>query len=564
MLQLLHIENVAVIERADVEFTGGLNVLTGETGAGKSIVIDAMNAILGGKTSKELIRRGAENALVTAVFTGDAALRWCEEAGLDAEEGEVIISRKISPDGRSTSRVNGNPVPLAQLRELGARLLDIHGQNDGQRLLDERFHRRYLDGYGKLQKELSEYQAAYEALKETKKAVDALSMDEGAKERRMDTLRYQIAELEKADIKPGEVEEKTARRDFLRSIGKITDAVNEAYFAMYGGDRNDGAATLIEEAEGALTGALRYSETLTGITEKLRQLRYDAEDVTEELRDLRESMDVTPGELDELESRLELLRRLSRKYGGDETALLAFLEECREELDNMEFAGEKLEKLNAEMKKRHKAAVEAAMILRKARKEAALRLGKELQNELSHLSMKGTRFEVEFTELSEPGPEGMDEVRFLMSANAGEVPGRISRIASGGELSRIMLAMKSVLSESDEIGTMVFDEIDTGVSGIAAQRVGEKLSALAGKKQVLCVTHLPQIAAMADNHFCVEKNQRDGRTFTDVRTLDGEGRRQEIARLTGGDNVTELTLSAAGEQIAAADAWKRQNRAENH
>ena len=563
MLQLLHIENVAVIERADVEFTDGLNVLTGETGAGKSIVIDAMNAILGGKTSRELIRRGAENALVTAVFTGDAALRWCREAEIDAEDGEVIISRKITQEGKNVCRVNGVPVPVAQLRDLGARLLDIHGQNDGQRLLDEKFHRRYLDGYGRLGTELSACQTAYEALRETKKAVEELSMDEGAKERRMDTLRYQIAELEKADIKPGEVEEKTARRDFLRSIGKIADAVNDAYYALYGGDRSDGATTLIEEAEGALTGALRYSEALSSVTEKLRQLRYDAEDVTEELRDLRESMDVTPGELDELESRLELLRRLSRKYGGDETQLLAFLEECREELDAMEFSGEKLEKLNAELKKRRKTAVDAALVLRKARKEAALRLAEELKRELSQLSMKGARFEVEFTELSEPQKEGMDEIRFLMSANAGEAPGRISRIASGGELSRIMLAMKSVLSESDEIGAMVFDEIDTGVSGIAAQRVGEKLSALAEKKQVLCVTHLPQIAAMADNHFCVEKNQRDGRTFTDVRTLDGEGRRREIARLTGGDNVTELTLSAAGEQIAAADAWKRQNRGES-
>ncbi len=560
MLQLLHIENVAVIERGDVEFTPGLNVLTGETGAGKSIVIDSMNAILGGKTSRELIRRGAESALVTAVFTGESAQQWCKDAGMEAEDDQVILSRKIGQDGRSTCRINGVPVPVAQLRELGSHLLDIHGQNDGQKLLDERFHRRYLDGYGRLTKELDAYHTAYAALRETKKAVEALSMDEGAKERRMDTLRYQIAELEKADIHPGETEEKTVRRDFLRSIGKITDAVNDAYYAMYGGERTDGAASLIEEAEGALAGVLRYSEALVPVQEKLRQLRYDAQDITEELRDLRESMDVSPGELEELESRLELLRRLSRKYGGDEAALLEFLERSREELDNMEFAGEKLEKLNRELKVRHKAAVEAAEVLRKAREAAGKRLSEELRRELSQLSMAGAAFRVEIVPQPEPGPEGMDEVRFLMSANAGEAPGRIARIASGGELSRIMLAMKSVLSESDDIGAMVFDEIDTGVSGIAAQRVGEKLSALAGKKQVLCVTHLPQIAAMADSHFCVEKCQRGGRTFTDVRHLDSEGRRREIARLTGGDNVTELTLSSAGEQIAAAEAFKRKNR----
>ena len=560
MLQLLHIENIAVIERADVELGDGLNVLTGETGAGKSIVIDALGAVLGGKTSRELVRRGAAAALVTAVFTGQEALSWCEENGVEAEDGSVLLSRRITADGHSVCRVNGVPVSLAQMRELGNLLLDIHGQNDGQRLLDERFHRRYLDGFGHLEGDLDAYRAAYEAMRETGKAVEELSMDEGAKERQMDTLRYQIAELERAELKPGETEELAARRDFLRNASRITDGVNDAYLALSGSDRSDGACSLVENALSALQSASRFAPQLGDLAKRLQELDWAAKDAAEELRDFRESLDFTPGELDALESRLELLRRLGRKYGGDETALLAFLENCKEELDAMEFSGERLEKLEAELRERKAAVLSAGETLRKARKRAAGELGRRIADELSQLSMKGTLFEVEFEPLPEPGAEGLDDVRFLMSANIGEKPGRISRIASGGELSRIMLAMKTVLSENDPVGSMVFDEIDTGVSGIAAQRVGEKLCALAGRKQILCVTHLPQIAAMADIQFVVEKRQENGRTYTDVRRLDPDGRRAEIARLTGGDNVTGLTLSSAGEQIQAADDWKRRFR----
>ena len=560
MLQLLHIENIAVIERADVELGDGLNVLTGETGAGKSIVIDALGAVLGGKTSRELVRRGAAAALVTAVFTGQEALSWCEENGVEAEDGSVLLSRRITADGHSVCRVNGVPVSLAQMRELGNLLLDIHGQNDGQRLLDERFHRRYLDGFGHLEGDLDAYRAAYEAMRETGKAVEELSMDEGAKERQMDTLRYQIAELERAELKPGETEELAARRDFLRNASRITDGVNDAYLALSGSDRSDGACSLVENALSALQSASRFAPQLGDLAKRLQELDWAAKDAAEELRDFRESLDFTPGELDALESRLELLRRLGRKYGGDETALLAFLENCKEELDAMEFSGERLEKLEAELRERKAAVLSAGETLRKARKRAAGELGRRIADELSQLSMKGTLFEVEFEPLPEPGAEGLDDVRFLMSANIGEKPGRISRIASGGELSRIMLAMKTVLSENDPVGSMVFDEIDTGVSGIAAQRVGEKLCALAGRKQILCVTHLPQIAPMADIQFAVEKRQENGRTYTDVRRLDPDGRRAEIARLTGGDNVTGLTLSSAGEQIQAADDWKRRFR----
>ena len=560
MLQLLHIENIAVIERADVELGDGLNVLTGETGAGKSIVIDALGAVLGGKTSREFVRRGAAAALVTAVFTGQEALSWCEENGVEAEDGSVLLSRRITADGHSVCRVNGVPVSLAQMRELGNLLLDIHGQNDGQRLLDERFHRRYLDGFGHLEGDLDAYRAAYEAMRETGKAVEELSLDEGAKERQMDTLRYQIAELERAELKPGETEELAARRDFLRNASRITDGVNDAYLALSGSDRSDGACSLVENALSALQSASRFAPQLGDLAKRLQELDWAAKDAAEELRDFRESLDFTPGELDALESRLELLRRLGRKYGGDETALLAFLENCKEELDAMEFSGERLEKLEAELRERKAAVLSAGETLRKARKRAAGELGRRIADELSQLSMKGTLFEVEFEPLPEPGAEGLDDVRFLMSANIGEKPGRISRIASGGELSRIMLAMKTVLSENDPVGSMVFDEIDTGVSGIAAQRVGEKLCALARRKQILCVTHLPQIAAMADIQFAVEKRQENGRTYTDVRRLDPDGRRAEIARLTGGDNVTGLTLSSAGEQIQAADDWKRRFR----
>ena len=556
MLKTLHIENVAVIEKVTVELGEGLNVLTGETGAGKSIVIDALGAVLGGRTSRELVRSGEPSALVTAVFSAENVTDWCEDAGIEPEDGELFLMRKITADGKNTCRVNGVPVSVSQLRALGLRLLDIHGQNDGQKLLDERYHRQYLDSYGRPEAEYLAYRAEYDKYCAIKKEIDSLRIDERDKEFRIDTLKYQINEIKKANIKVGERDEKTKRRQILANAEKLSGLADTAFFAIYGADRSDGVLSMLQDAERAVSSAGRYSEDFAALEKELSDLRYTAEDIAERIRDLRDDLDYSAEELDDIESRLSLLRKLSVKYGSTEEEILAYLENAETELDNIEYADDKIAKLEKDLKKQTEITRTAAEKLSYARKRAAETLEKRIANELSGLSMPKVLFRVVLDATEDFTPTGCDEVRFEMSANAGEKPGRISRIASGGELSRIMLAMKNVLAENDDIGTMVFDEIDTGVSGIAAQRVGEKLATLAGKKQVICVTHLPQIAAMADEHYEIKKNERDGRTFTGITRLDSRTRLNEIARLTGGDNVTETTLRSASEQVAAADAFK--------
>jgi DNA repair protein RecN (Recombination protein N) len=559
MLELLHIENIAVIEKADIEFSPGFNVLTGETGAGKSIVIDSLSAVLGLRISKDIVRTGESRGTVTATFTDVDVAAWCEDNGIDFD-GELILMRRISADGKNQCRINGCPVSVAQLKELGGMLLDIHGQNDGQRLLDEGSHRQYLDGFGGLERDTADYRKNYDAYVDVKQQLEALSMDEGEKERRADILKFQIEELERANIRIGEMEEKTARRDLLRNSVKLTDAVERAYEAMYGGDDFTGAASLISDAAGELQSAARYTDAMSNLASRLEELRYSAEDIAEELRDFRESLDFSPEELDELENRLDQLKKLSRKYGDTEEEMLDYLGRSQEELDNIEYFAEKTEQLTAELIKRRAAAEVSAEKLSAKRKTAAKKLEKRIMEELQSLNMPGVKFSVEFLPIAqEPGfnATGADQVRFIMSANAGQSMGRISKIASGGELSRIMLAMKSVLAENDSIGSMVFDEIDTGVSGIAAQRVGEKMWQLSEGKQVICVTHLPQIAAMADSHFEISKSTDHGETFTAVTKLDGDGRTREIARLTGGDRITETTLKSAAEQISAAEQFKK-------
>lgn len=559
MLQILHIENVAVIEKTDIEFENGLNVLTGETGAGKSIVIDALGAVLGSRTSREIIRTGSQSALITAVFTDDNTASWREKNGIESEDGHLVLMRRITSDGKSTCRVNGCPVTVAQLKELGEELLNIHGQNDGRILMDEGSHIYYLDSFGKLSKELAEYAEVYSEYKAVCKKMQELEMDESEKARRIDNLRYQIQELQNADIKPGETEEKTKRRDLLKNSEKLISAVNSAYSALYGGERSDGAIALIEEAESEVNSASRYSDEFNELETRLADLRYNAEDIAETLRDFKDSLDFSPREYDELEDRLSLLHRLSRKYGPSEEDMLSYLEKCENELSDIEYSSEKLEKLEKEAAKLEEKAKKCAKVLSDNRKKAAKTLKERIETELSQLSMPGVKFEVCFEDI-ELSKKGTDNVSFKMSANAGEALGKISKIASGGELSRIMLAMKNALAENDDVGAMVFDEIDTGVSGIAAQRVGEKLWELSEKKQVICITHLPQIASMADTQFYIMKTGKDGRTFTEITKLDNEGRKTEIARLTGGDVVTELTLSSAAEQIEAAKKYKNNSK----
>lgn len=555
MLSLLHIENVAVVEKTDIEFGSGLNVLTGETGAGKSIIIDSLGAVLGGRVTRELVRAGAEKASITAVFVEAGADDWLEDNGIEAAD-ELVLMRKLGSDGKSTCRVDGMPVSASQIRGLGENLLNIHGQQDGQKLLSEQHHLDYLDGFGNLGDEIREYRAKYREYTETRGQRDRLIMDEGEKVRRADVLQFQINELEAADIRPGEVGSLTSRRDLLKNAGKLSEAVNAAFQALHGGDSGQGALDLIGVAEENIAYAQNYSAEFKEMSESAEALKYSAEDIAEQLMDIKDRLEFSPEELDSLEERLSVLGRLMRKYGDDEAGLLELLAAYKTELDDITYSAERAEKLEKELAERRKELETAGNKLTASRAESAKRLEVRISSELEQLNMRGIRFAVDIQPKENFDGNGFDQVRFLMSANAGEKLGRISKIASGGELARIMLAMKNVLAESEHIGTMVFDEIDTGVSGVAAQRVGEKLCELAKIRQVLCVTHLPQIAAMADKHFLISKSIEGGRTFTNVTALDRRGREMEIARLTGGEHVTDLTLKSAGELLDKSEKYK--------
>ena len=566
MLTELHIENIAVIERADIEPGPGLNVLTGETGAGKSIVIDSLEAILGARASRELVRTGAQNAAVSAVFDDERAARWLVEHDLepvgqydpDTGEGErIVIRRRISAEGKSSALVNGENVTAAELRQLGALLLDIHGQNDGRQLMDETRHRDYLDGFAGLAPQLERQGRLYEEYRQALSALRKLEMTEAERERREREYRMTADELAAANIRPGEEEQLLARRELLRNSEKLTEALDAAYEALYGGE--DSAAEQAGNASGWTERAASLAPELDEALAEIESARASIEDAAERLRDFRESLDFSPGEYDALETRLSQLRRLEKKYGADEAGLAALLEATQRGLEELDGSEEKRRELEAELAKRKKAAYNSAKELSQLRRAAGEELRQRVEQGLRELSMPSVRFETEIVPLEgEPGFDatGMDEVRFLMSANAGEAPGRISKIASGGELARIMLVMKDVLSERDGTPAMVFDEIDEGVSGVAAQRVAEKLARLSKKKQVICVTHLPQIAAMADTHFRIEKTERDGRTYTKVTPLEREGRIRELARLHGGANITDTTLASAAEQLDAASEYK--------
>ena len=559
MLSLLHIENIAIIESADISFDGGFNVLTGETGAGKSIVIDAISAVLGERTSRELIRTGAKSALVNAVFTGDLPLQWLEDNGFPLDGEELMLQREIQGDGRNVCRVNGRPLTVAQLRELGRQLLNIHGQHDGQQLLDPDCHLGYLDSFGKTAALLEDYQAAYRSMAELRKKIAGLEMDEAERSRRVDTLEYQIKELERADLKPGEDEELDARKNLLRSSGKLMEAIQEAMFALSGGEDDQGACGLIGEAEGAVRSVVRLGPQLEELGEKLTALRYAADDAAETLRDFADEFDFSPEELDRLESRLDVIYRLKKKYGPTVADMLDYLEKCRAELEQIQDADDTIQRLEKELDKARKEARKRGEALSKARKKAADELQKRVQEELRQLDMPKVQFVTEFA--PSPGQDGMDDtgmdqVQFLMSANLGEALKPIQKVASGGELARIMLALKNVLAEDDGVGSLVFDEVDTGVSGRAAQKVAEKLAQVSRRKQVLCVTHLPQIAAMADTHFSVEKGEKKGRTFTNVARLDRQGRVEELARLIGGAAVTDVLRRSAEELLEQAEAYR--------
>lgn len=555
MLELLHIENIAIIEAADIEFAPGFNALTGETGAGKSIVIDSLSAVLGQRTSRELIRTGAEKAFVSAAFSGMAP-ELTDELGIQPEaDGTLLLQREIQTDGKNVCRVNGRPVTVGQLRALGARLLNIHGQHDGQQLLDEEQHIVYLDSFGRVESLAITYAEKYKNFTDIRRQIGALQMDEAEKARRVDTLQYQIEELRRAKLTPGEEEELTARRGMLRNAEKFLDAVAGADYALNGDDSGGGALSALRQAQDALSGVRHLDDAFGQLYERLGEAYSEVYDIAATVEDKRGELDVSPGELDRVESRMDLLYRLKKKYGATVEDMLDYQARCEAELAQIEDAGDTLARLEQALSKAEKEARQAAQALSDARKAAADRLTAQILTELQQLDMGKIRFAVDFAE-KPLDSDGMDTVRFLMSANVGEELRPIHKIASGGELARIMLAMKNVLSEQDHVGTMVFDEVDTGVSGRAAQKVAEKMARISRRKQVLCVTHLPQLAAMADTHFSVEKGERGGRTYTEVRRLDREQRRRELARLTGGSHVSQTMLDGAEELLVQAEKFR--------
>ncbi len=547
MLSLLHIENIAVIECADIAFHKGFNVLTGETGAGKSIVIDAISAILGERAYRDMIRTGAECASVRGVFTDVPRLSWFEENGVEYDP-ETVIHREIYLDGRNVCRVNGALVTVTILRKLGVQLINIHGQHDSASLFDEENHLRYLDSFAGNEALLDAYQERYAQVQQLHKQIQRMTMDEGEKLRRMETLRYQIEEITKAELAPDEDTALEERRKILQNAEKLSDGINAAVEYLYGGDDTDGAATLLTQAERELARLTRFTDAYAALHEKVADLMYQVQDVAEEVRDARNDLTYSADALEEIESRLDVIHRLRRKYGATCTDILAYLAQAQKELDEIEFADDHLERLKKKSLEAEKLAWDAAYALRDARVRAAEALSRRILSELAQLDMPKVQFSCRFTEL-ELSANGADAVAFYMSANAGEALKPLSKVASGGELARIMLAMKNVLAQQDMVATLIFDEVDTGVSGRAAQKVAEKLRSVATTKQVLCVTHLPQLAALASTHLLIAKQERAGRTYTTVTPLDMEGRKLELARIIGGANITETTLKSAEEML---------------
>ena len=547
MLSLLHIENIAVIESADISFDRGFNVLTGETGAGKSIVIDAISAILGERAYRDMIRTGAAKASVRAVFTDVPEYPWFSENGVEYDP-ETVIQREIYLDGKNICRVNGSLVSVSILRKLGIQLINIHGQHDSASLFDEENHLAFLDAFADNRSLRESYSQAYQKVTELRREIDSLTMDESEKLRRMETLKYQIEEIEKAQLEPGEDEALEQRRKLLQNAEKLSSGLEEATQCLYGGEDTDGAAGLLAQAEHALARLGRFSDSFQSIHDRVADLMYQVQDAAEEVRDTRDSLNYSADELEQIESRLDVIHKLRRKYGVTCEDILAYLEKAKRELDEIEFADDHLERLKGKLKKAEKTAWDQALALRKNRQEKAELLSQRILTELSQLDMPRVQFSCRFQEL-ELTPNGADGVAFYMSANAGEALKPMSKVASGGELARIMLAMKNVLAEKDQVNTLIFDEVDTGVSGRAAQKVAEKLRSVASHKQVLCVTHLPQLAALADTHLLIAKSERDGRTYTSVTPLDLEGRKRELARIIGGANITQTTLKSAEEML---------------
>lgn len=549
MLSCLQIENVAVIQKAEVHFQPGLNVLTGETGAGKSILIDSINAILGNRTSKDLVRTGASKAVIRASFAQipDVVLDKLEAAGYE-RSAELLLSREITAEGKSSCRINGMPTTAAVLRELCGGLININGQHDSVGLLNPAHHLSILDNYAQNAKLYQEYYVLYRSLVKVKKELDAMITDEAEKQRRIDLLTYQVQEIEDAALTAGEEQTLEARRKVLANASTIRDRVAKAHALLSGDDDTPGAVDLLGEASNAMDTAAQLDESLSGVSGTLMDLYYSAKDAAAELIDRLDAYDTNDAELDEIEQRLDLLYRLKRKYGDTVEDIIAFGQKAREELEQIQFSEQRHDQLQAEKLRLYGLAREKAEALTQTRLKAFDELNARITDTLQFLNMPGVRMTLHHAR----GPlasHGQDSVEFYISTNAGEAPKPLARIASGGELSRITLAIKNALADRDAVPTVIYDEIDSGVSGKAAGRIGEVLRQSAQGHQILCITHTAQIAALADCHLLIQKNVTNDRTYTEIHPLDTEGRVEALARLISGDHVTELSRANAREML---------------
>ena len=549
MLSCLQIENVAVIQKAEVHFQPGLNVLTGETGAGKSILIDSINAILGNRTSKDLVRTGASKAVIRASFAQipDVVLDKLEAAGYE-RSAELLLSREITAEGKSSCRINGMPTTAAVLRELCGGLININGQHDSVGLLNPAHHLSILDDYAQNAKLYQEYYVLYRSLVKVKKELDAMITDEAEKQRRIDLLSYQVQEIEEAGLTAGEEQTLEARRKVLANASTIRNRVAKAHALLSGDDDTPGAVDLLGEASNAMDTAAQLDESLSGVSGTLMDLYYSAKDAAAELIDRLDAYDTNDAELDEIEQRLDLLYRLKRKYGDTVEDIIAFGQKAREELEQIQFSEQRHDQLQAEKLRLYGLAREKAEALTQTRLKAFDELNARITDTLQFLNMPGVRMTLHHAR----GPlasHGQDSVEFYISTNAGEAPKPLARIASGGELSRITLAIKNALADRDAVPTVIYDEIDSGVSGKAAGRIGEVLRQSAQGHQILCITHTAQIAALADCHLLIQKNVTNDRTYTEIHPLDTEGRVEALARLISGDHVTELSRANAREML---------------
>ena len=551
MLRLLHIENIAVIEQAEIVFEDGFNVMTGETGAGKSILIDSINAILGNRTSRELVRSGAQKACIWATFENipQSVKKQLEKCGYEAND-DLLLYREINAEGKGSCRVNGMPATAAVVRDISAGLLSIHGQHDSQSLTNPALHLGLLDQYAQNRDLFADYYRRYRELVTVKRQLDALNASEADKQRKIEALTAEIDAIDAAALQPGEEKNLQERKTVITHAQGILDGITAAHLALAGDEDGEqpGAADLLGGAVEGLQNSARLDETLAPLSERLNDLYYSARDLATELADRLDAYGFDPGELDMIESRLDTIYRIKQKFGMEVEELLARREAAAAELENFQSSGQKIAELKTQVQALYADAKKAAEALTQSRLKGFTAMNKEMRAALEFLNMPGIRFALKHAR----GPlssHGQDTVEFLISTNPGEDPKPLAKIASGGELSRIMLAFKSALADRDALPTVIYDEIDTGVSGLAAGRIGQLLHQTAAGHQVLCITHTPQVAAFADNQLLIQKNVRDDRTFTEIHTLDMNGRVEVLARMISGDKVTELSLANARELI---------------